>query len=319
MSTIPSTPPRRTRVETPEAPLHGPTYDKQREKKEKEKSKMPKEKTKATSSVTSKTKAPAVTFALSPPGSPGSTGLPSPGPFDKDKEKTTAAATEAEDDPFVGPSLPSTTKFKKFKPPSVAQSIKNPFAKEISQQSNGAESLPTPAKTPSRKRKYMPPIEAEEELNSTSQVLFSDKTTSKTSFASKASETTLESILGGGSSSRATSRRKVNRGSLGRALGEDLFGSSDLLGSRTSGSGSTIEIYTDSNARVPEYDPSPDNPFVDHPPSVRRETEKTRKLRAKIKESETEFEALKAGREDGMVYTLYDFLFLLNLVQHMIS
>lgn len=323
MATCPSTPPRRTRVETPEAPLHGINFDKGKKKERKEKElekaqqKEEKERQKEISRVCppssrkAKTSA-SVSFGPSPPGSPVSTGLPSPTQekfniFKDGKEKSTITA-----DPFAGPSH-STTKYKKFKPPPAAQNIRNPFApQEASQEPTGAESLPTPTKTPSRKRKFMLPSEEEEELDSASRILFPDRTVQKPKTPiSSAAAATLAEILGEpldeAPSAKPSTRKKANNK---LDVARDLFGSSEVVGSRKSGASESIEIYTDSNARVPEYDPSPENPFVDHPEgSTRRSSEKAaekeRKRREKIEKNREEFEALRAGREDGMVYTLY--------------
>lgn len=325
METCPRTPPRRTRAETPDAPLHGVEYDKgkKRERKEKEQEKArqngekepQKEKARVCPPASSKAKS-SVSFAPSPPGSPVSTGLPSPvqdtfSIFRDDKQSTTNV------DPFTGLSHPSTTKYKKFKPPPAPQNMRNPFAtEEASQESNGAESLPTPAKTPSRKRKLMIPPEEQEELDSASRILFPDRTASKPKTPiSSAAAATLAELLGESASSILTSSKSSTRKKpshkydLGRDVARDLFGSSDVLGSRDSGS---IEIFTDSNARVPKYDPSPENPFIDHPEGSTRQLsdkqrEKERKRRERMEKNREEFETLRAGREDGMVYTVYGF------------
>ncbi|KAF8420627.1 hypothetical protein EV426DRAFT_576216 [Tirmania nivea] len=322
METCPRTPPRRTRVETPDAPLHGVEYDrgKKQERKEKEQEKArqkeererQKEKAQVCPPTLSKAK-PSVSFAPSPPGSPVSTGLPSPvqdkfNIFRDAKQSTTNA------DPFTGPSHPSTTKYKQFKPPPAPQTMRNPFAaEEASQESNGAESLPTPAKTPSRKRKFMIPSEEQEELDSASRILFPDRTITKPKTPiSSAAAATLAEILGEPSSSilassKSSTRKKSNRKyDIGRDVARDPFGSSGVLGSRDSGS---VEIFTDSNARVPEYDPSSENPFIDHPEGSTRQLsekqrEKERKRRERMEKNREEFEALRAGREDGMVYTV---------------
>ncbi|RPB21039.1 hypothetical protein L211DRAFT_851778 [Terfezia boudieri ATCC MYA-4762] len=319
METCPRTPPRRTRVETPDAPLHGVEYDKgkKRERKEKEQEKArqkeerERQKEKAPVCPPSSKAKSSVSFAPSPPGSPSSTGLPSPvqdtfSIFRDDNQSTTNA------DPFTGPAHPSTTKHKRFKPPPAPQNMRNPFApEEASQESNGAESLPTPAKTPSRKRKFMVPSEEQEELDSASRILFSDSTKPKTPISSAAAATLAE-ILGEptssilASSKSSTRKKSSHKIGHGRDVARDLFGSSDALGSRDRGS---IEIFTDSNARVPEYDPSPENPFVDHPEGSTRQLsgkqrEKERKRRERMEKNREEFEALRAGREDGMVYTV---------------
>jgi len=322
METCPRTPPRRARVETPDAPLHGVEYDKEkkRERKEKEQEKarqkeekeQQKEKTHAFPSTSSKTK-PFVSFAPSPPGSPVSTGLPSPGQgkfniFRDDKQSTTNV------DPFTGL---SQTKYKKFKPPPVPQNMRNPFAtEEASQEPDGAGSLPTPAKTPSRKRKFMVSSEEQEELDSASRILFPDRTTTKPKTPiSSAAAATLAEILGKQSSSilasskSSTRKKSSHRFGLGRDAARDLFESTDIHGSRDSGS---IEIFTDPSARVPEYDPSPENPFIDHPEGSTRQLsnkqrEKERKRKERMEKNREEFEALRAGREDGMVYTVYGF------------
>ncbi|KAF8425775.1 hypothetical protein BGX38DRAFT_1279175 [Terfezia claveryi] len=319
METCPRTPPRRTRVETPDAPLHGVEYDKgkklERKEKEQEKARLKEErerqKEKAPVYSTSSKAKSSVSFAPSPPGSPVSTGLPSPvqdtfSIFRDDNQSTTNA------DPLTGPPHPAATKYKRFKPPPAPQNMRNPFApEEASQEPNGAESLPTPAKTPSRKRKFMVPSEEQEELDSASRILFSDNTKPKTPISSAAAATLAE-ILGEptssilASSKSSTRKKSSHKIDHGRDVARDLFGSSDVLGSRDRGS---IEIFTDSNARVPEYDPSSENPFIDHPEGSTRQLsdkqrEKERKRRERLEKNREEFEALRAGREDGMVYTV---------------
>ena len=326
MSTCPSTPPRKIRVETPEAPLHGITYDKEKytERKEKEKLKLKekeeaghkgegnqKEDTSSFPPTSSKSNSSAsITFTISPPTSPISTSLQSPTKkLDVFRDSLFKSTTPI---PSVGRSLMSSTKSTKFKPPPVHPNIKNPFTShEYAQQTTGAQSLPTPAKTPSRKRKFALQIDELGELDTTTRVLFPDQTQSKLkSFTSSAPVNTVADMLDEASSARVCTRKKPSN--IGRDIGRDLFGSSEAFSPRSrrsTGSG-TIEIYTDSNARVPEYDPSPENPFIDHPEgSTRNLSEKSlkkaRKLREKIEQSREEFENIRDGREDGMVYTLY--------------
>ncbi|KAF8444199.1 hypothetical protein BGX38DRAFT_1271735 [Terfezia claveryi] len=269
METCPRTPPRRTRVETPDAPLHGVEYDKgkklERKEKEQEKARLKEErerqKEKAPVYSTSSKAKSSVSFAPSPPGSPVSTGLPSPvqdtfSIFRDDNQSTTNA------DPLTGPPHPAATKYKRFKPPPAPQNMRNPFAPEEASQE---------PMTPSRKRKFMVPSEEQEELDSASRILFSDNTKPKTPISSAAAATLAE-ILGEptssilASSKSSTRKKSSHKIDHGRDVARDLFGSSDVLGSRDRGS---IEIFTDSNARVPEYDPSSENPFIDHPEVAR--------------------------------------------------
>ena len=316
MSTCPSTPPRKIRVETPEAPLHGITYDRERNIERKEKVKVKhKEKEEASHRgegnqkvdprfcppTSSKSNSSAsITFTLSPPSSP------------INKKLDVFRDNPPISDPSTGSSLMSSTKNTKFKPPPVHQNIKNPFtSQEYAQQTTGAQLLPTPAKTPSRKRKFTLPSEEQEELEPATRVLFPDQTQPK--LKTPTSSAPIADILDEVSSARACTRKKpINILNSGRDIGRDLFGSSEVLSShsRRSTGGGVIEIYTDSNARVPEYDPSPENPFIDHPEGSARDLsekslQKARKLREKIERSREEFENIRDGREDGMVYTLY--------------
>lgn len=315
MSTCPSTPPRKIRLETPEAPLHGVTYDKERNigRKEKEKAKQKekgegnkKEDTKFYPHTSSKSSSSAsITFTISPPSSPISTSLSSPRKLDVFRDNPSKSTTSS--NPSAGPSHVSSTKNTKFKPPPVNPNIKNPFtSQEYAQQAAGAQSLPTPAKTPSRKRKFTLSIEEQEELDNATKILFQDQKLK--SSTSSAPVNTVADIL---DEARASMRKKPsNVFNSGQDIGRDLFGSSEVLSPRSkkSAKGGTIEIYTDSNARVPEYDPSPENPFIDHPEGgdlSEKSLKKARKLREKIERSREEFENIRDGREDGMVYTLY--------------
>jgi hypothetical protein len=69
------------------------------------------------------------------------------------------------------------------------------------------------------------------------------------------------------------------------------------MGSTREDSGS-ISIFTDSNARVPKYDPTSDNPFVESSASRKKTTKK------KVNKLGEE-----GNREDGMVYLLYEPLY----------
>jgi hypothetical protein len=311
MSTCPSTPPRRIRVETPEAPLHGIIYDKgkkqERREKEKEKERQKEEegqKDKPRGATRYRPNPSAsISFALSPPGSPVSTGLPSPAKEKLDIFRDNTVKFSSDADPFTGPSFPSSTKHKKFKPPPAPSSVKNPFSsQEPAQQSNGAGPLPTPAKTPSKKRKFTIPSEEQDELDSTTKVLFPNKTPQKPASVSPAAA--VADILEQSSFTSAGARKQASN-VLDLESDGDVFGNPGIPGN------GAIEIYTDSNARVPEYDPSQENPFIDRPESSARglsdkALKKARKLREKIEKSREEFETLKGNREDGMVYILYD-------------
>ena len=143
----------------------------------------------------------------------------------------------------------------------------------------------------------------EEEDAGTSRVLFSSSITR--TLETYNSNLTLDEILGRpASSSRTISRqKKTSSGDIAR----DLFGTADIIGSNKTGGSGEIKIYTDTNARMPEYDPSPDNPFIDHPVvTAGEQVAKAQRLEKKYRKSREEFERARAGRDDGMVYNLYD-------------
>lgn len=144
----------------------------------------------------------------------------------------------------------------------------------------GGIGLPTPAKTPSRKRKLGP-----QALAKSAQALFPPTETSSSRSASK----------GGGlfgvrrshdtSSALSTPRRRKSKfaGTLEVEHEEET----------------SIAIFTDSDARRPTVDADPDNPFLSRPSDETRSSKKKRQQMAdKLKNrlgSET-------GRLDGMYY-----------------
>ena len=137
--------------------------------------------------------------------------------------------------------------------------------------------LPTPAKTPRKKQIHAPAIAP------TARVLFPVQ-----------SETVEEETLT--PRKRGRKRRQVGF-SLNNSMGDDIV------------SEDRIQIFTDSKEKVPELDPSEDNPFYDNTdhsklykePSI---TKNARKRNSKPstnghKEVEEAFE-----REEGMFYVL---------------
>lgn len=149
----------------------------------------------------------------------------------------------------------------------------------------GAAGLPTPRKTPSRKRKLAP-----EQVASSAQALFppTEATSSKSTSASKGG-------LFGVRRSRATStsiaptntpRHKSAAGTI--TVEEETE--------------TSIEIFTDSVERRPTFDADPDNPFISRPGDETRSTKKTRQQRADRSRNRLG----NAGeRSDGMVYILW--------------
>lgn len=239
--------------------------------------------------VTPKAKSskPAVSFA-SPPSSPNEfLGLLSPS--DTGRRTSKKIGRIAFDDVFGSSEASSsatplsTHKFKKFKGTEI-EGINNPF--KAMRESMGAGSLLTPSKTPAMKRRFPLPVEGEVE----------EDTVSRNLFETPKKATPTESVQTLSSTTKALQKKKLG-GTMGD-VATDLFGSADVLGER---SPSPISIFTDTNAKIPEYDPSPENPFVHHPPEVQRMIRSTRSQK-KIVESLQEFEQVKGGREDGMVY-----------------
>ena len=135
--------------------------------------------------------------------------------------------------------------------------------------------LPTPAKTPVKPKVAKPTI------NQTARILF------------PANPPTMEEAM---PSPRRNSRR------ANRHVGHSLDEMSDLDGEAEP----AIEIFTDSQCRVPELDESDANPFYEKPgalkvPSPPTRTSKRRKTQANH-DNEDVSEAFKRG--EGMVYVL---------------
>lgn len=149
----------------------------------------------------------------------------------------------------------------------------------------GGVGLPTPSKTPSRKRKLAP-----EQVASSAQALFppTEETSSKSASASKGG-------LFGVRKSRATSTSIATTSTPRR---KSIAGTIVVDGERETG----IEIFTDSVERRPTFDAGPENPFITQPGDETRSAKKTRQQRADRSRNRLG----NAGeRSDGMVYILW--------------
>ena len=92
-----------------------------------------------------------------------------------------------------------------------------------------------------------------------------------------------------------------------RHVGFSLYGSMEDHGDM--GSENQIEIYTDSKDKIPELDPSEDNPFYDQQPQTIGFAEPQKKNRSKKRKAEHSIDASTEieeafNREEGMVYVL---------------
>ena len=138
--------------------------------------------------------------------------------------------------------------------------------------------LPTPAKTP-RKKPVQPAA-----VQAAARVLFPSR------------PDTVEDAM-------PNPRKRRNK----RHVGFSLYSSVEDDGD--AGSENPIEIYTDSKDKVPELDPSEDNPFYDHhaqtvASSEPRKTKGSKKRKAEHSiDASTEIEEA-FNREEGMVYVL---------------
>ena len=141
----------------------------------------------------------------------------------------------------------------------------------------GGFGLPTPAKTPSRKRKHLDL----EEIVGSARVLFPSSSKSKASSSASLS---------------CTRRTLFKKSSVRQRKGG--MGLLDLLGDEQPSSDS-ISIFTDSNARIPKRDDNPDNPFITRPGE-----ESVTSKRQRIKKKKAESLGADEDREDGMVYVL---------------
>ncbi len=154
---------------------------------------------------------------------------------------------------------------------------KNPTLQQTSL-NLGASMLPTPAKTP-RKKPVQPAA-----VQAAARVLFPSR------------PDTIEDAM-------PNPRKRRNKRHVGFSLYSSMEDDGDV------GSENQIEIYTDSKDKVPELDPSEDNPFYDqHAQTVvsvesrRTKISKKRKAEHSIDASAEIEEAF--NREEGMVYVL---------------
>jgi hypothetical protein len=143
----------------------------------------------------------------------------------------------------------------------------------------GEMGLPTPAKTPSRKRKLAP-----EKVASSAQALFPPTEASSSRSAIKGG------LFGVRRAPRtpalSTPRRKSIAGTIHAEMEEET----------------SIEIFTDSDARRPKVDLDPDNPFITRPGDETRSSKRIRQKRADMLNNRLGGDSM---RSDGLVYTLY--------------
>ena len=157
----------------------------------------------------------------------------------------------------------------------VAPSDKNPSSHQTTLKA-ATNMLPTPAKTP-RKKLVQPSAVA-----NAARVLFP---------------------VHAGEDSMPTPRKRRNKRHVGFSLYNSVEDEEDA------NSAGEIPIYTDSKDKVPELDPTEDNPFYEQPKQhdpppepLKRRISKKRKVSPTTEESEKIKEAFK--REEGMVYVL---------------
>ena len=172
-----------------------------------------------------------------------------------------------------GVGLPSeATSLDSFHGPDGNPSLQQPFLQL------GAGMLPTPAKTP-RKKPVQPTA-----VNAAARVLF------------PARPDTVEDAM-------PTPRKRRNR----RNVGFSLYSSMEDEGDPNPED--KIQVYTDSKDKVPELDPSQDNPFYEQPGQdahapepMNNNVSKKRKAGHSVEGKKEIEEAFK--REEGMVYVL---------------
>ncbi|CUS14821.1 unnamed protein product [Tuber aestivum] len=260
-----NTPPRlrsRGRPKTPPAPRHGPKFSPEPERTCKRKGAS------STSGYSTATLSP-------PPSSPIAPHSPEQTRIVKGKKRTTFAAE--------GPAGASSSEVdsdgdKEGKVGGGEQDneIEKILGKGRKTLLNpGGFGLPTPAKTPSRKRKHLDL----EEIVGSARVLFPSSSKSKDS-----SSTPL-----------SCARRTLLKKSPPRQR-KGGMGSLDLLGDERPALDS-ISIFTDSNARIPKHDDDPDNPFITRPGE-----ESVTSKRQRIKNKKAKSLGADEDREDGMVY-----------------
>lgn len=134
--------------------------------------------------------------------------------------------------------------------------------------------LPTPSKTPARKRKHL----SIESVAGSARRLFGS-----TSFTPAPVSTSTKSGLLG---AMLSGSKKKGKGRL------DLTGEDE-------NDGGSISIFTDNNARIPKFDPSPENPFITRPGDAKKKRQNKAKAADKL--------GVDGRREDGMVYILQVF------------
>lgn len=141
-----------------------------------------------------------------------------------------------------------------------------------------ANMLPTPAKTP-RKKPVQPAA-----VQAAARVLFPSR------------PDTVEDAM-------PNPRKRRNRRHVGFSLYSSMEDDGDV------GSENQIEIYTDSKDKVPELDPSEDNPFYDQHARTIRYTDPRKSKGGKKRKAEHSIDANAEieeafNREEGMVYVL---------------
>lgn len=141
-----------------------------------------------------------------------------------------------------------------------------------------ANMLPTPTKTP-RKKPVQPPS-----INAAARVLF------------PARPTTVEDAM------PSPHRKRKNK----RHVGFSLYSSHE---DDEASSESKIEVYTDSKDKVPELDPSEENPFLEQPDQVAPPPEPCKERNSRKRKAGQSVDASEEiknafNRKDGMVYVL---------------
>ena len=183
---------------------------------------------------------------------------------------------------FSPPSSPASPRFQKSSPRKSTIQRSETFASQdtVKQSSllhphssiDPTASLPTPSKTP---RKKQGPSQAK--LGSTSRILFPSR------------PATIDEAM--------PTPRKGKHSRHASSYGLDGY-----VDEQDADVSDNIEIYTDSNERVPTNDEDPDNPFIDHePPQSNTKASKKRRRHLSSNEKRME-EAVKNG--EGMIYVL---------------
>lgn len=158
------------------------------------------------------------------------------------------------------------------------------FGKDFGRKStttvNPGFGLPTPSKTPAKKRRHL----SVEAVGGSAKRLFGSSSFAP---APPAPPPIVASTGKKGQFGLMPSKSRKSAGKLS-LLAED------------EDDGGSISIFTDNNARIPKLDPSPDNPFITKPGDAKK---KRQEIKAK---GPTKSDALgdEGIREDGMVYIL---------------